>query len=534
MRSGVRCVTRTVTVAAGVFGPGHLGELTQVIPFGLVDDVLVAAKATERRVRVLPSRVGVYFVLAMCLFPEVGYQGVWRKLTAGLAGQAVSPSEKALRDVRRRVGPGPLKAVFEVLARPLAGPVTPGARFGRFRTVSFDGCSSIRVPDTGQNRAWLGKASQGQGYPLVELMTLVETGTRAILGAVFGPTREGETGYATRLLRHLTADMLVLADRGFDGNGFLASVAATGAQFLVRINTRRRLPVLTVLPDGSFLSQIGGLPVRIIEADVTVTCTDGSVFTGAYRLATTLTDHRHHTATELTGLYQERWEHESAYYALRHTLMNRRTLRSGTPTGLQQEIWALPACYQALRTTMVTATDTLPGTDPDRAGFTIALHTARDQITTATGITPDPTPDHTTTITRTITGNLLPARRRRVSARTVKSPTARYPARPHDHRPATTTTITAITITQRPPRPDRPKPPAPRTYAHRILTLLNTDPDHTWHYTDIATALTPTNLGTLTAQLSEMVKHHQITRPSKGTYQANTPPTNPLTNPPRP
>jgi hypothetical protein len=30
-------ITRVVTVAAGVFAPGHLGELTQYLPFELVD-----------------------------------------------------------------------------------------------------------------------------------------------------------------------------------------------------------------------------------------------------------------------------------------------------------------------------------------------------------------------------------------------------------------------------------------------------------------------------------------------------------------
>jgi hypothetical protein len=30
-------ITKEVTVAAGVFAPGHLGELTQIMPFELVD-----------------------------------------------------------------------------------------------------------------------------------------------------------------------------------------------------------------------------------------------------------------------------------------------------------------------------------------------------------------------------------------------------------------------------------------------------------------------------------------------------------------
>jgi hypothetical protein len=40
----------------------------------------------QRRLRVLPSRAGVYFVLALGMFPHLGYARVWGKLTAGLAG----------------------------------------------------------------------------------------------------------------------------------------------------------------------------------------------------------------------------------------------------------------------------------------------------------------------------------------------------------------------------------------------------------------------------------------------------------------
>jgi hypothetical protein len=125
--SATTTLAHAVTVAAGVFAPGHLGELTQYLPFELVDDVLEETRTVQRRLRALPSRTGVYFVLALGLFPRLGYCRVWGKLTAGLAGMDVPrPSEKALRDLRRRLGPAPLKALFEVVAGPLAWPSAPG------------------------------------------------------------------------------------------------------------------------------------------------------------------------------------------------------------------------------------------------------------------------------------------------------------------------------------------------------------------------------------------------------------------------
>src|SRR6266702_3389043 len=93
-----------ITVAAGVFAPGHLGELT-------------------------------------------GYLRVWDKMTVALEDLGLPrPSEKALRDLRRRLGPAPLKALFETIAVPLSPPGTPGVFYRGMRTVAFDGLNSVKVP----------------------------------------------------------------------------------------------------------------------------------------------------------------------------------------------------------------------------------------------------------------------------------------------------------------------------------------------------------------------------------------------------
>src|SRR2546421_3697230 len=233
-QSATTTITRAVTVAAGVFAPGHLGELTRYLPFELVDDVLEQTRTVQRRLRDLPSRVGVYFVLALGLFPRLGYCRVWAKLSAGLTGMpVVCPSEKALRDLRRRLGPAPMKALFEVVAGPLAQPRTPGVRFAGLRTVAFDGLNSLKVPDTDRNRSFLGRIRYRMGwagYPTLRLMTLAETGTRGLLGAVIGSADDrDEATLARRLLPLLRPGMLLLLDRAFDATAFLTDVAGTGA-----------------------------------------------------------------------------------------------------------------------------------------------------------------------------------------------------------------------------------------------------------------------------------------------------------------
>jgi transposase IS4-like protein len=88
--------------------------------------------------RALPSRVGIYFALAMTLFPGIGYLRVWDKMTAALEDLHLPrPSEKALQDLRRRLGPAPVKVLFETVAVPLASPGAPGVAYRGLRTVRY-------------------------------------------------------------------------------------------------------------------------------------------------------------------------------------------------------------------------------------------------------------------------------------------------------------------------------------------------------------------------------------------------------------
>ena len=89
-------ITRVVTVAGGRFAPGHLGELTQQVPFEMVDAVLEQTCRVQRRVRDLPSRVVVYLLLAGCLFAELGYCQVLAPAD-GRAGGAAGPGADRVR-----------------------------------------------------------------------------------------------------------------------------------------------------------------------------------------------------------------------------------------------------------------------------------------------------------------------------------------------------------------------------------------------------------------------------------------------------
>ena len=548
-QSATTTITRAVTVAAGVFAPGHLGELTQWLPFELVDDILAQTRTVQKRLRDLPSRVGVYFVLALGLFPDLGYARVWGKLTAGLAGLDLPcPSEKALRDLRRRLGPAPVKALFEVVAGPLAPPCAPGVSFAGFRTVAFDGLNSVKVPDSGRNRAWLGRICYRMGfagYPALPLMALAETGTRGLLGAAIGSAADrDEPHLARRLLPLLRPGMLVLLDRIFDTNGFLAAVHATGAMLLARAKSSRNPLLIRRLPDGSYLSDLGGLRVRIIEADVTLTSAGGSRTGERYRLITTLADHRRYPAAALVRLYHERWEIETAYLALRHTLLRGRVLRSGDRPGLEQETWALLALYQLLRMAMTDAVATRPGTDPDRASFTTALETARDQLTAAAASSPraaacpalsagpswPPCCPPAACATAPAPSNAAPPGTRNTT--TPGPATGRHHRDRYHHLRPAAGQAPGTRRHRRPPR--RRSGSRPPTRREQIIAIITSHPPRDWDGRELAQLLNvkPKNLLT---ELSQWTRLGFFTRTGPGTYALN-PPASPtsLTTPPDP
>ena len=273
-----------VSVAPGVFAAGHLGELTQVIDTALVDAVAAETGTVQQRVRLLPTRAVIFFVLGLALFGECGYRLVWDKLTASLGG-LVRPSASALGRARRRVGAAPLRALFEAIAGPVAAPAVPGVCWRGLRLVAWD-ATLMRVPDSPVVRRVYRKRGGVKlvwGYPLLRLSVLIECGTRALIGAAFGSDTVGESGYARRLLPCLRPGMLLLADSCYDDRGLLAQVGGTGAAWLVR-STATRTPLIgQVLPDGSYLSRLAGrrrrdqpLDVRVLEAWLTIRYADGA------------------------------------------------------------------------------------------------------------------------------------------------------------------------------------------------------------------------------------------------------------------
>jgi hypothetical protein len=179
---------------------------------------------------------------------------------------------------------------------------------------------------------------------------------------------------------------------------------------------------------------------------------------------------------------------------------------------------------------MTAAAGTVPGADPDRASFTAALETAREQVITARGIEGAGDPDDTGRIGRAVLAGLLPARRARYSARKVKCSTSRFHLRDQD-RPELPTRITRVLVTVFAPPPDRPaalprsrnkQPPGPRqprpdTRRDQVTRIMASQPGRDWAGSDLAAmlAIKPRNMLT---QLAEWTRYGFLTKTGKGRY----------------
>ena len=374
-----------------------VGVLTRVFPPDLVDEVIAGAGRTEQRNRSLPARVMAYFAIGMAMHSEGSYEDVLSQLTDGLAwssGWAENyspPSKSAIFQARQRLGPEPMKALFERVAAPIGTETTPGTWLAGRRLVAIDGLC-LDVADTPDNDGFFGRPGVNKGeqaaFPQARVVALAECGTHAVFAAEIGKYTNSENTLAERLLPWLRPGMLLLADRGFFSFALWRTASATGADLLWRIridSAGPRAQPVQDLPDGSWLAHLKkstdrtDTPPMLVRV-VDYTIDDGRANPETYRLFTTLLDPEEVSATDLAAAYHERWEVELTFDELKtHQRGPRLVLRSKSPNLVQQEIWGHLCCHYAIRTLMADAAQH-SGHDPDRMSFVAALRIARQSI----------------------------------------------------------------------------------------------------------------------------------------------------------
>jgi hypothetical protein len=397
-----------------------LGVLADVVPRDLVEEVLNETGKREKRTRLLPAHVMVRFCQAMCLFFDDDYEEVMRKLVGSLQSMDSwsdswhVPSTSAITQARQRLGPEPLRELFKRVAAPVAGYGTKGAWLRSWRLMAIDG-STLDIPDTVENVEEFGRSQDGpnaSAYPIVRIVGLAECGTHAIIDAALGGARTGEQAMAAELVRSFESDMLVMADRNFYSYQLWHQALQTDADLLWRVQAGLKLPVVTPLTDGSYLSVVfrpklrdyhrtalietvrsGGrvhpaqaIVVRVIEYDVPDR--EGNGKHEIIRIITSILDPHDISAIELAAAYRERWEYENILDEIKtHQRGSGQILRSKSPDMVKQEIWALLLTHFGIRHLMCRAADEADA-DPDRLSFMRSLRVIRRQVTNQADFSP--------------------------------------------------------------------------------------------------------------------------------------------------
>ena len=366
-----------------------LGVIAKFFPADRVHEVLKQTKRASVRERDLPAQVVVYYVIALALYMRSSYREVLRCLLEGVQwlldpSAAVKVAGKSgISQARSRLGPEPLKKLYEAIVAPIAEKRTQGAWYRHWRLISLDG-STLDTADTVENEKAFGRPGASRGssaFPKLRFVALLESGTHVLWAARMSPYATDEITLAEEVVPALGKGMLCLADRFFPGYKLWRMAAHTGADLLWRTRQNARLDVDRRLRDGSSLSRLyastadrrkqhNGRVVRAIDYRLK----DVKDAEPIYRLITTILDPNQAPAKELAALYQERWEIETALDELKTHLRGAQiVLRSKTPELVEQEFWGLLMAHYAIRGLMHEAA-LRADEDPDRLSF---LHSVR-------------------------------------------------------------------------------------------------------------------------------------------------------------
>src|SRR5229473_3108471 len=207
-----------------------LGVLAGFVPRDAVDDAVAAAgKQARRSDGKLPPHVMVYLVMALALFADDDYEEVAARLTETLTAWGCwdeswsVPGSGGITQARQRLGYEAMRELFSQVAAPVAEELTAGAFLGNWRLMAIDGFE-WDAPDTRENTAAFGFAGASGGdrpaFPKVRVVSISECASHAVVDAATG---------------------------GVAGKG-------AGEQLLWRVKADLTLPVLEILPDGSYRS----------------------------------------------------------------------------------------------------------------------------------------------------------------------------------------------------------------------------------------------------------------------------------------
>jgi hypothetical protein len=156
------------TLPVGRDNTRHLsaGLMAATFPALTLERIIGDCGRSSKRVRDLPAVVVAYYVIALSMFPSVGYQSVLEWLLGGLrwldAGHFRISGKGSLSRARARLGEEPMRQAFLKLAHPLNRKDLLGSYWRALHLVAIDG-TTLALQDTTSNEKGFGRSTNQHG-----------------------------------------------------------------------------------------------------------------------------------------------------------------------------------------------------------------------------------------------------------------------------------------------------------------------------------------------------------------------------------
>lgn len=442
----------------------RLASLEKIIKPAMVRQVLLATGRVNQRACMLNYEVMMWIVLAMGILTDLPIRQVFKHARRLRLGEQ-SPHRSSLCVARQRLGVLPVRRLFEQTVRPLAKPDTPGAFYRGWHLMGIDG-TVLNLPDSRINDRVFGRPSGGDrgdgAFPQVRKLSLIELGTHVEIAFQAKPYRISEQAMVPALLKHLSADMLLMWDRNFFSYNLWKRLISREVKILARLQKGPILKPIRHLSDDSYLAKIypkpydrtkdrNGIVVRVIKYTL-----DDSRRVGhdeEHRLITNLLDEELYPAMELIPLYHERWETELVFDEQKTHQDPRRAskpanLRSETPAGVIQELYALSLSHFVIRSLMFEAAERV-GIDSDRLSFTGCFQILKCRLPECETHSPKSFEAWYEALLWELGQERIGPRRNRINPRVIKQKIRKWPKKQPRHRhipPLTKTFIESVVM----------------------------------------------------------------------------------------
>jgi hypothetical protein len=424
--------------------PEQFEDVRKHVDPAWVAEALAATGTATVRKRRLPAEQVVWLVIGMAMFRKWPIHDLVGKLSLVLPGPKATVAPSAVAEARARVGAGPLERIFEMSGQKWGH---ESARKHEWRGLALYGVdgSTLRVADSEEIRAHFGGPSgeRGEsGYPIVRMAALMALRSHILAAAEFGPYSDSEIVLSASLWRAVPDNALVVVDRGFLAAGILVPLARDGQNrhWLTRAKSTTKWKVIKSLGKNEDLVELKVSPqARSQNPSLPETYTARAI---RYQmkgfqpqtLLTSMLDREVFPATEIVGLYHERWELELGYDEIKTEMLDRlESIRSRTVVGVEQELWGLLLAYNLVRLEIErTAADL--GVEPTQISFVTALRIICDTWSWCAIASPGALPARLKTMREFFTRLVLPDRRRsRRYPRAVKIKMSNFPRKRPAH-----------------------------------------------------------------------------------------------------